>query len=327
MKQIPFHILTGVFTRALVWALACSITLSAMADTPEQTGTPEQADTPELLQKLAAAARGTVYNICLIENGVSYTAEITPAQRCHNGYSVAKLYTSAAIGILEDRGLLSTDEKIYPLFAEEFPDGFDPKWKDVTIEHVLTHRIGFEHGFLDIDAEECTTWESDDFLSLVFSRPLEHAPGTHEAYSDAAFYLASRIVTKKCGRLLEDFLRDELLRPMGFAEYAFSRCPLGYTIGATGMYFSTEDTAKLGELFLNKGVYHGKRYLSEEYVNKSLERLYVVRRFGEEGYRFTKSGMNGQLLYFNYKTRRVVMIHSFRGNISELEEVLRRYDK
>ena len=290
---------------------------------------PAMAAAPELLQKLTAAARGSVYNICLIENGVSYTAAITPAQRCHNSYSVAKLYTSAAIGILEDRGLLSTDEKIYPLFAEEFPETFDSKWKDVTIEHVLTHRIGFGDDFrdIDIDVEESTAWESDDFLSLVLSQPLDHAPGTYEAHSDAAFYLASRIVTKKCGRLLEDFLRDELLRPMGFAEYAFSRCPLGYTIGATGMYFSTEDTAKLGELFLNKGVYHGKRYLSEEYVNKSLERLYALRRFGGEGDRFSKGGMNGQFLYFNYKTRRVVMIHSFRGNIAELEEVLCRHDK
>ena len=306
--------------KSLLCCCACGTVLLA-------AGQKAAAETPDLLLKLKDAARGSVYNICLIENGVSYTAEITPAERCHNGYSVAKLFTSVAIGMLEDRGLLSTDEKIYPLFADEFPETFDPKWKDVTIEHVLTHRIGFDHGFLDIDAENCITWGSEDFLSLVFTHRLDHEPGTYEAYSDAAFYLASRIVTKKCGRLLEDFLRDELLRPMEFAEYAFSRCPQGYTIGATGMYFSTEDTAKLGELFLNKGVYHGKRYLSEEYVNKSLQRLYVVRAFDDEGYQFTKGGMNGQLLYFNYKTNRVVMIHSFRGNISDLENVLRIYDK
>ncbi|MBR4372082.1 MAG: hypothetical protein IKS92_13615, partial [Victivallales bacterium] len=104
-----------------------------------------------------------------------------------------------------------------------------------------------------------------------------------------------------------DFLRDELFRPMKFREYALATCPLGYPIGATGFYIATEDMAKLGLMYLQKGVYNGKRILSEDFVNHALGTFELHNTMGGYG----KGGMAGQYLYFNYDKNVVVAIHGF----------------
>ena len=288
------------------------------------------ADAPDLLALLAEQAKegeGSVYTICEIHHGVSRTVEITPATRCHNTYSVAKLFAVTAVGILEDRGQIATDELVFPIFRDRFPKNYDPQWEKVRLSDVMRHRVGFGSGFLDIDAENCTTWPTDDFLEIVLSRPLEYAPGEKSVYSDAAFYLVSRVVTEKCGERLDDFLIRELLSPMHFAEYAFSKCPQGYPIGATGMYISTEDMAKLGQLYVQRGVFDGKRLLSERFVEKVLKEGFELHPVGDSGSAYGKGGMNGQFLYINMATERVIAIHSFRGNIGKLLETVQKYDR
>ena len=284
----------------------------------------------ELLDGLADLARsdsGSFYYISEIKDGVARTVPIHPSIRCHNTYSVAKLFAVTAMGILEDRGKLNTDDFVYPVFANRFPAGFDPKWKQVRICDVLKHQIGFEQGFLDIDAEIMTSWGTNDFLQLVLSHPLKYQPGEKSVYSDAAFYLVSRLVTEKSGEKLDDFLIRELLVPLKFSEYAFSKCPGGYPIGATGMYIATEDMAKLGQLYLQKGVYNGQRILSERFVEKVFSRGFELHPVGQSGSAFCKGGMYGQLLYLNRKTNRVIAVHSFKGNMDKILKYLDKNDR
>ena len=283
-----------------------------------------------LLDGLSDIARSDdcrVYNICEIDNGVSQTAVIRPAIRCHNTYSVAKLFVVTALGILEDRGLLDTEELVFPIFKDRFPEGYDPKWERVKVSDVIKHRFGLENGILDIDSENSADWPTTDFLSIVLSAPLKYEPGEKFVYSDAAYYLLSRIVTEKTGKKFDEFLREELLVPMKFAEYAFSTCPQGYPIGATGMYISTDDMAKLGQLYVDRGVYGGKRYISERFVDKVFDREFELSRLDESGSAYAKGGMNGQLLYVNRKTKRVIAIHSFRGDIDRMMKYLLEFDR
>lgn len=293
-----------------------------------------QSDAPEknfpLLDGLSEIARNDdcrVYNICEIDNGVSQMAVIRPATRCHNTYSVAKVFVVTALGILEDRGLLDTEELVFPIFKDRFPEGYDPKWERVKISDVIKHRFGLENGILDIDSENSADWPTTDFLSIVLSAPLKYEPGEKFVYSDAAYYLLARIVTEKTGKKFDEFLREELLVPMKFAEYAFSTCPQGYPIGATGMYISTDDMAKLGQLYVDRGVYSGRRYISERFVEKVFDREFELSRLDESGDAYAKGGMNGQLLYLNRKTKRVIAIHSFRGDIDRMMKYLLEFDR
>lgn len=282
-----------------------------------------------MLEKLVELAEkdGRVYAVCEVCDGVSRTKQVRPASRSQNTYSVAKLFAVTAVMMLQDRGVLDVDEPVFPIFEDKFPEGFDPKWRDVKISDVMTHRVGFGRGFLDIDAENPNDWASQDYLRLVLERPLKYKPGEKSVYSDAAFYLVSRIVSAKTGERLDDFLMRELLAPTKFAECAFSKCPQGFPIGATGMYISAEDMAKLGVIYVNRGVYDGKRFLSEAAVDEVLRRGFELHPVGDSGFAFGKGGMRGQFLYINTKTKRVVAIHSCDANLDEILSYLAENDR
>ena len=284
------------------------------------------ADLANGLAAIAVEDENPVYSICVIKDGMTETRYFQPSTRCHNCYSIAKLFTVTAIGILEDRGVLSTDDTVYPIFQNQFPEEFDPKWKEVRICDVITHRIGFQNAFLDIDVENMRSWKNDDFLNLVLSHPIIYSPGTKYVYSDAAFYLASRIVTAKSGEKLDDFLIREIANPLNFSEFAYSKCPKGYPMGATGLYLSTEDVAKLGTLYLQNGKWEGRQIISEKFVKKAFENQFELYRLAGFEDAFTKGGMNGQLLYINRKTGTSCAIHSFCGNLDKLKLFLREND-
>ncbi len=280
---------------------------------------------PEL-EKIARADGDKIFTICEVYNGVSRSAVIRENIRCHNAYSIAKLYTVVALGVMEDKGLLDVDEPVYPILKDYFPENYDPKWKDCKISDVIRHRAGFgTAGFLDIDAENSAKWDRD-FLNILLREPLKYAPGEKYVYTDAAFYLASRIASEKCGEKLNEFMIREMLEPMEFAEYAFSTDPQGYPIAATGLYTSTEDLAKLGVMLVNDGVYNGKRILSKEFVDKAFDRTFELYPLKNEG-GFCKGGAYGQLLYMNRKTKRVVAVHSYLGNTQDILKYLEENDK
>lgn len=128
-----------------------------------------------------------------------------------NSYSVAKVLTMTAIGLLYDRGLISLSEHVTDFFPEEAEAISDLRWKKVTVEHLLMHRSGLPQQFLDIDAQDPAAWGTDDYLRYTLGSALTYEPGTDEAYSDAAYYLLGRIAAKRAGVSLSMFLKTELM--------------------------------------------------------------------------------------------------------------------
>lgn len=251
-----------------------------------------------------------IYTIASIDESGKYERRINPSNSCTNSYSIAKAFTVTAIGMLWDQNRLCVDDKVYDLFKYDFPEHFDPSWKLVTIEHLMTHKAGFGRGFLDIDVENIADYPSSDFLQVVLSEPLPYIPGSYYQYTDAAFYLLSRIVTKISGEKLDDFLRPILFGKLGFQELAWSCCPDGYSMGATGLYIRTSDMVKLGWLYANGGNFNGQRIISEEWVNQVLERQYEFTKRNDNG-TYTKGGMYGQMLCFSIQHHEAYAWHAY----------------
>ena len=138
---------------------------------------------------------------------------------------------------------------------------------------------------------------------------VKYEPGTTHQYTDAAYYLLSRVVYELSGINLEDFLRPVLMDKMRFKELAWSKCPYGYSIGATGLYIRTEDMVKLGILYLNKGIWMGERIISEKWVDLVISNGYEFHHIGNGWY--AKGGMCGQFLMFNYNLGKALACHSY----------------
>ena len=255
-----------------------------------------------------------IYFVSQADKDYNITKEtIVPANPCCNGYSVAKAFTVTAIGMLYDKGLLRPDSLLTDILSNHIPNNIDPKWNKVTIHHLMKHKVGFGCGMLDIDCEDASLYPSTDYLQLVLKTNLKYEPGTIYQYTDAAYYLLSRVIYELTETDLSDVLRPILMDLMKFKEYSWSVCPKGYSMGATGLYLRTEDMVKLGILYLNKGMWKETRVLSEEWVDMVIANEYEFSSLGNGWY--GKGGMRGQLLMFNMEKGKAIACHSYESTI------------
>ena len=260
-----------------------------------------------LIQEIASLGLN-LYDFALYTSEGVFTHRFQPCNNCADSYSVAKLFVVTALGMLWDEGRIRMDDPLSLYY--DIPESADPRWRAATIENAVTHRLGFGEGFLDIDAEDVTEYPTDDYLSMVFAHPLSCDPGTEFQYSDAAYYLLSRLISKVSGEGLDVFLSRRLLKPLRFHEAAWSRCPQEYPIGATGLYISAADMVKLPALYMQHGLWHGQRILSKAWVDLTIERRYELNPLTEEGSFIGKGGMYGQMAAFSKDKQIAVAWHA-----------------
>lgn len=238
------------------------------------------------------------------EGGKIEQIQLCPSTPCQNIYSIAKVFTGAAVGMLADRGVLSTDDTVVELLGDLCPASYNRLWKETTVHMLLTHHVGLPGGFMDIDCIDANTF-CDDYLAYVMNHPLREDHGTQYCYTDASHYLLSCIVENLTGMPLDNFLWKELFHPLAFRDAAWSRCPKGHVIGSTGLHLRVEDMIKLGALYLQGGVWQGKRLLSEKWVETVFARRYEFAPIGI-GSICQKGGMLGQNLMIMPEQRRVI---------------------
>lgn len=235
-----------------------------------------------------------------------------------NIYSAAKAFTMAAIGFAYDDGLLKPEDSIGKIFGK-LPEGSDPTWETVTVDNLLRHETGNRHG-VDLDCTNMWTMTDGDWLAVFFSFKIEDKPGTPEGrhYSDINFYILSCIVTKLTGVPMQEYLRDKFFNPAKFREWSWSADPKGRAIGGTALYLSTLDLAKLGQLWLQRGIWNGQRLLSEEWVQMALDREYAFSCRSKARQSYYKTGMLGQIVIFSYKANRVLAIESYSRDLGKV---------
>ncbi|MCL2545607.1 MAG: beta-lactamase family protein [Oscillospiraceae bacterium] len=185
-------------------------------------------------------------------------------------YSITKSFTATAIGICVDDGLLSVDDVVVDYFPQSrilAGDGRPdcPYVKQLTIHHLLTMNTGHH-----IEPE----WPrhngtSDDWAQAFFDAPLQSQPGTHFVYNSTASHMLSLILQKVTGRTLENFLQEKLFAPLEFSDITWQTDASGASLGGWGLMLRLEDLSKLGLLYLNAGVYNGKRLVSEDWIKQA----------------------------------------------------------
>lgn len=245
----------------------------------------------------------------------------------NNSYSVAKCFAAAAIGFLWDEGKIGLDERVTDVLKGEF-DSAASGWEKVTVRHALGHKMGIDSGFLDIDTEDIQTYGTDDFLTYAFSVPIVHEPGTHYCYSDAAYYIVSRMVERRSGEKLDEFLTRRLLNPLHVQEAAFSRCPRCHPMGATGLYIRARDMVKLGYVYCQRGAWEGKQLLSEQWVQVEEKESFNFEQALPGVY--AKGGMRGQMLLYSPEGGFAAAWHSYctdRRSAGLVECTCRLFDK
>ena len=250
-----------------------------------------------------------LFDMAIYQNGHIWDHRFQHCSNCHNSYSVSKAFIMTGIGMLYDEGRIDVKKPVISYMGDLVPDDIDPLWQKVTIEHAMSHKIGFSEGFLDIDVENVLEYPTRDYLSIVFHHPLDYEPGEHYQYSDAAYYLLSRLISCISGEKADVYLNRKLFQPMDFHEVAWSHCPQDYPMGATGLYISSHDAVKLAALYLEGGMWQGKRLLSQEWTDMATANNYDLSTRTPSGF-YGKGGMYGQIIMFNRQKNCAVAWHS-----------------
>lgn len=185
----------------------------------------------------------------------------------HALWSASKTFTATAVGLASDEGLLSVDDPIIKFFnADELPANPSDTLKALTIKHLLMMSSGFAHDRLG-DTEALTLKDPTRFM---LNDSFSFYPGTLFRYNSMNTYLLSVIVSRVTGKKLVDYLGEKLFAPMGIADYWWKESAEGYNMGGWGLFLRTEDLAKMGQLFLNKGRWNGKQLVSEAWIAEAM---------------------------------------------------------
>jgi CubicO group peptidase (beta-lactamase class C family) len=187
------------------------------------------------------------------------------ADRPHMMYSVSKSFTASAIGIAEADGLLSVDDEVLSFFPSYATDAIRANMKGVRIRDLLAMASGHDVDGITV----MRNLPSYDWVKLFLEIPIVYPPGTHFLYNSGASFVLSAIIAARTGQNLVEYLTPRLFEPLGMAVPTWEKAPSGLDLGASGMRLTTEDLAKLGQLYLQKGLWNGQRVLSEDWVERA----------------------------------------------------------
>lgn len=195
----------------------------------------------------------------------------------HETRSASKSVTSTLIGIAIHNGEpISLSTPVYGLmYSGRAPADLDARARRITLKHLLTMSSGLDCDDHDPNSrgqEEVMQEQSEqpDWVQYTLDLAMMHEPGEHAAYCSASPNLAAAMLRKATDTWLPEFYRKNLAEPMSMGLYHMNLMPTGDAYGGGGLYIKPRDFLKLGQLFLNGGMWKGKRLLSEEWVRDAV---------------------------------------------------------
>ncbi len=184
-----------------------------------------------------------------------YAAEIP-----HTLYSLSKSFTSTAVGLAVSEGKLSIDDEVLKFLPEDAPTEPSENLRAMRVHDLLRMSTGHQ-------AEPRFNDRTDERWTKIFlAQPVPNKPGTHFLYNTAGTYMQSAIVQKATGQTVLEYLRGRLFEPLGIENPRWGSSPQGVNYGGYGLDLRTEDIAKFGQLFLQKGEWNGRQLVPAEWV-------------------------------------------------------------
>lgn len=201
-------------------------------------------------------------------------------------YSVTKLVAGLAVGILYDKGLITSAEEPLSKYFEEWKN--DPIKQHITIRQVLQHTSGLytTKGSRDI-------YPQADFVAFALQDSVVSAPGATFQYNNRAINLLSGLVRRRTGQNMEAFVNENLFKPLGIKDYDWMHDKNDNTWAMDGLKLSTKDLLKIGMVLANKGQWQGQRVVSARWLSVACQLPLVNALTGAGGW-----GYSMQVAYF-----------------------------
>jgi CubicO group peptidase (beta-lactamase class C family) len=176
----------------------------------------------------------------------------------YQSWSAAKSIVATAAGRAMELGLLSPGDTVGSLVPEA-----DRAHGAITVQQLLEQNSGLhQHLIRDFN------FIVDDHVANALTLPFDYEPGTHFTYGQVTVALLAKVVGRAAGMDFQDFLRRELLAPLDIParELRWSRDIAGNTNGYFGIEMPSRFWGRLGQLWLQQGVWNGRRLLDADWM-------------------------------------------------------------
>ncbi|MGN0505699.1 MAG: serine hydrolase domain-containing protein [Lachnospiraceae bacterium] len=218
-----------------------------------------------------------VWGVEVYENGhLTYDYGDT-CGNIHEIYSATKTVLSVAVGIAYDRGFINLEKSLLEYIPTEKLNQMSAEQKNsfekITIHRLLTMSVG------DLPFRP----EGNSYLDFSLACNISNPDEKVFHYSNISAYLVGVALSNAIGEDLGAFIEKNIFEPLHITKYEYGRCPEGYFYGASSMKLTVHELSQIGLLLYHKGMYEGKRILSEQYVQKATS-VQQMNREGGYGY-------------------------------------------
>lgn len=311
------------------------------------------------LENVIGKEHSNIAGMVVLKNGETlyekYFNGCTADCRIHV-YSVTKSILSVLIGIAIDRGYIkSVSQKVLDFFPDYTVKKGEKTIQDITLEHLLTMTAPYKYK----SAPYIKYFTSDNFVK--FTLDLLGGRGQIGDFRYTPLIgpdILSGILANSTGRSVLDLASENLFSPLGITvarsltfqskeeQMAFNTStdlsgwasdPAGNHTGGWGLSLSPVDMAKIGQLYLNGGVWNGKQIVSKSWIEEStrehsrwekcnLPYGYLWWLSGDTGQGFSAMGDGGNVIYVNTHREMVVSIASlFAKNVKDRIAFIKDY--
>lgn len=195
-----------------------------------------------------------------------------------NLFSATKTIISLAVGILQDRKLISINDRIKKYLP------YLPLKDKTTIKDILQMSSGYEmkkHLFLVDMGFDYFAYNLTDRL---INYKVAYNPGEYFVYKNLNTQILGLLIEKVSKQKLNEFIYDNLYKYVGKEKAEWNTDRVGNAKAFCCLYLTNEDFLRFGKIILDKGKIGDKVIVSEKYINEMFNpnpKLTVIRRQGK----------------------------------------------
>lgn len=195
--------------------------------------------------------------------------------------SVSKLITATGIMKLVDMGLISLEQKVFGyqglLQGAPYDSYRDKKYEQIRVKHLLNHTAGwstrtygdpmFKNAWIAAQIKKPQPISQEDIIEFVLGYYLPYRPGTMTSYSNLGYVLLEKIIEQQSGIAYEDFIRTQVLQPMGIYRMQLGKNLEKDRLNGEVKYYDFDGAP------LRESIYSSKELVSRVYGGTDVEAL------------------------------------------------------
>ncbi|GGK40265.1 serine hydrolase [Pilimelia terevasa] len=182
-------------------------------------------------------------------------------RQSNNVHSASKSLIQALVGVAIERGQLSLDTTVAQALSKTMK--VPASQGGVTVRQLLTMTSGLEW---EEDETEYTVARSRNWVASILSRPRS---GTRFNYSTGNTHVLSAMLKAVTGKSTCEFAAETVLGGLEIAPERWARDPQQVSAGGFNVYLTARELTRFGQLYLDNGMYRGKRVLPAATVTQA----------------------------------------------------------